>query len=388
MQDVVAAGSVPGSREIAEEPGASTRVVAAPAPSPLTALAYISYLRVAAIVGVVAIHSLGLTVDNRAHVSRGAYQFTSAVETAVSWCVPVFVMISGALLLPDVPGESMGAFYRRRLRRIGVAAIFWNAWYFAFRGVVLHKPIDPMRIARDLMLAKTYTALYFFPLIIGLYVITPILRPFFARATRREAWFAGGLILAACLAYPVIGQVAALQKVGVVNAPLNSLTYFLPSVGVYIAGYLLRDVRLSRRGVVLALLAVVAATAELMWQDLHPGRLHGWLDALMPSGMGGLQCTVVSLCLFLLARTLIRPGTRLATPAAARRARVLGDLTLGVFVIHLTVRYIVQKAVPGWTDGGTTIPASLELTGLVLVGAFAVAWAFMKTPVLRKTIGG
>jgi surface polysaccharide O-acyltransferase-like enzyme len=254
--------------------------------------------------------------------------------------------------------------------------------------VVLHKPIDPMRIARDLMLAKTYTALYFFPLIIGLYVITPILRPFFARATRREAWLAGGLILAGCLAYPVIGLVAALQKVGVVNAPLNALTYFLPSVGIYIAGYLLRDVRLSRRGVVLAAAAVATAGTELVWQDLHPHMLHGWLDALMPPGMDGVQCTVVSLGLFVLARTLIRPGTRLASPAAARRARVLGDLTLGVFVIHLTVRHIVQHTVPGWIDGGTTIPSALALTGVVLVGAFAVAWAFMKTPVLRKTIGG
>lgn len=386
MHDVAAPRPTEAPREAAQvfEP-----TIAVPPPvSPLTNLAYISYLRVAAIVGVVSIHSIGLTVDNRAHVTRGVYQFATAAETAVAWCVPVFVMISGALLLPDVPGESMGAFYRRRLRRIGVAALFWNAWYFAFRGLVLHKPIDPMRIARDLMLAKTYTALYFFPLIIGLYMITPILRPFFARATRREAWLAGALILAACLAYPVVGLVAALQKVGVVNAPLNSLTYFLPSVGVYIAGYLLRDVHLSRRGIALTALAGVVATVELVWQDLHPKALHGWLDALMPPGMGGLQCTVVSLSLFALARTLIRPGTRLASPVAARRVRVLGDLTLGVFVIHLTIRYLVQQNVSGWTDGATSIPESLELTALVLVGAFVVAWAFMKTPGLRKTVGG
>ncbi|MDQ6971139.1 MAG: acyltransferase family protein, partial [Mariprofundaceae bacterium] len=39
-------------------------------------------------------------------------------DSAVRWCVPVFVMISGALLLDPAKHENLNTFYRKRFSRI------------------------------------------------------------------------------------------------------------------------------------------------------------------------------------------------------------------------------------------------------------------------------
>lgn len=46
-------------------------------------------------------------------------------------CVPLFVMISGALLLP-VREESLGAFYKKRIPRVLIPLLIWSALYTLF----------------------------------------------------------------------------------------------------------------------------------------------------------------------------------------------------------------------------------------------------------------
>lgn len=46
-------------------------------------------------------------------------------------CVPLFVMITGALLLP-VREESLGAFYRKRIPRVLIPLLIWSALYTLF----------------------------------------------------------------------------------------------------------------------------------------------------------------------------------------------------------------------------------------------------------------
>ena len=46
----------------------------------------------------------------------------------VRWCVPVFVMVSGALLLNPNKMESMETFYKKRLSRILIPLLFWATY--------------------------------------------------------------------------------------------------------------------------------------------------------------------------------------------------------------------------------------------------------------------
>src|SRR4051794_9413182 len=83
-----------------------------------TGLSYLDGLRVAGMVAVVLLHvSLGL-IHYRT-LSPVDFRWCLAINALTWWAVPVFVMISGALLLDPARWTTGAHFYRRRLARIG-----------------------------------------------------------------------------------------------------------------------------------------------------------------------------------------------------------------------------------------------------------------------------
>lgn len=87
--------------------------------------------RIIAIYAVVFLHvSAGVVIGN--DVGTEYWWVGNVYDSAVRWCVPVFVMISGALLLDPNKQEDLATFYTKRLSRILVPIIFWSAFFLAW----------------------------------------------------------------------------------------------------------------------------------------------------------------------------------------------------------------------------------------------------------------
>ena len=77
-----------------------------------------------AAVAVVLLHSAALIVSDPAAYGGGAWLAANLYDSAARWCVPVFVMVSGALLLdPGKPQDAL-KFYSRRMARICAPLVF------------------------------------------------------------------------------------------------------------------------------------------------------------------------------------------------------------------------------------------------------------------------
>ena len=123
-----------------------------------------------------------------------------AAGSLVRACVPLFVMMTAALLLP-VRMET-GAFYRKRLGRILLALVFWSLllpvlYYLYMRYVGTSSPsIDPALFTGETTLRKLWTfvfnftydttPLWYLYMLAGLYFIMPVISPWLERASRRE----------------------------------------------------------------------------------------------------------------------------------------------------------------------------------------------------------
>ncbi|MHC4520771.1 MAG: acyltransferase, partial [Planctomycetota bacterium] len=90
--------------------------------------------------------------------------------------IPIFVMISGALLLDDARRESATRFYARRLCRVGIPLVVWTAVYLAVRVFFDDEELTVARAASLVFWAEPYYHLWFLYMILGLYLITPPLR--------------------------------------------------------------------------------------------------------------------------------------------------------------------------------------------------------------------
>ncbi|WP_353708685.1 acyltransferase family protein [Cellulosimicrobium sp. ES-005] len=359
--------------------------VDAPARGSAPDLAWLDWLRVLAIVGVVTIHVVGSTaLAPWARTSRLGW-LAIWLDIGFVFVVPVFVMISGALFLDPARFRGTGDFLRRRALRLLPALVVWHLVYWAFRVVYLDQEIGVRDFLESTVTGRLYPHLYYFWVVLGLVVVTPVLVPWVATAPRRSLLLAG--LCAASM--PVL--TVALRN-GLEAAPVwveTPWTWWLFYLGLYLLGSALRDVVLRGVALVAAGTAAVLLGALLTWQWRNPAA-PGWLQVVSPVSYYGLGVHVYAVLVLLVARALVRPGgvgRVLARPAPARVGRVLGAATLGVFCSHLLLVPVVAgiPALGGDAAAGSSVQLVARVA-CVLVISYTATLVLRRVPVVRSVL--
>lgn len=117
-------------------------------------------------------------------------------------CVPLFVMMSGALLLPV--RMDMGTFYRKRIGRIIVPLVFWSlvlpVLFFVYLNYINPTTLNPQISLSDYdssaLITKLYTFIFNFNfdtvpmwylyMLVGLYLILPVISGWLQNASRKD----------------------------------------------------------------------------------------------------------------------------------------------------------------------------------------------------------
>lgn len=147
-------------------------------------------LRIIACFFVVCIHVSNYYCRGYAEISKSSYLFAVLIDGICRIAVPLFFMISGALLLPEAPDLKKNI---RRIRRMLVVLVvwsivyyFWNQWY---RGedydfvMILNRPVK--------------LHLWYLYVLIGIYLILPFLQKMVQNLSRGLLWYFVGLWVAA-----------------------------------------------------------------------------------------------------------------------------------------------------------------------------------------------
>lgn len=351
--------------------------------SPRQRQAYLDVLRVAAVLGVVAIHVFGgIVVNSEIHGSADWWGGV-IVDIGSVWVVPGFIMVSGALLLtPRAQDAGPGAFYRRRLLRLGPAFLFWQIFYIVVARIWITGQDLSLGGALALVAdGNTYTHLYFLWLIVGLYAVAPVIYPFIAAGGRRRA-----IILAAVLLLLVIAAYTVAAVLTRFGAPrsisLTAFTQWLPYVGFFVAGVALNGIRLSRSRAVWAAVAGVAAlVATLLEYGLTGPR--SIVRAFLPLGYPTLLTAVLVIAIFLTVQQALggwRPSARVD-----RALRTASDAAFGVFLVHFVVMLLLRLVFPEVIEPQrTSFLAALGVWAAVVVLSFGIATICRRVPVLRR----
>lgn len=209
-------------------------------------------MRAFAICFVVGVHICGPLFE-----VKSSWWTACIFDSAGRICVPLFVMISGLLLLDPkrIERESTWDFMRGRIAKIVVPFAFWSAVYLGFRACngESFAAANWGRIASS----PAYFHLEFVYHLLGLYLATPILRRFLAAAPRSEIVYFIALWLVGSSIYPLIQKFAG-------GAPPIVFVIATNYAGYYVLGYALKDIRLdkvSRLWAIAALCTCVALTA-------------------------------------------------------------------------------------------------------------------------------
>ncbi len=335
----------------------------------------IAFLRVAAACAVVALHVAGRGLVDAPYGSA-SWWIADFYRAATCWCVPVFVMISGALLLNPQKPQPPGVFYRKRMSRVLIPLVFWTLFYLGLRARI--GDVTWPEAVRDVVRAGPYGHLWFLYMIAGLYFLTPLLQPFVRSVPLREqAWIIFSLVAGAS-AYDLISQLTN----GFGKKTMFSL--FVIYVPYYLCGSLLyrttvpaRRVKHYALGALAAWLAIALGTGVLYPHPLVSFYLQNWHNPLT---------VVLSVTVFL---ALVGFFQRRGDGAAGewKIVRYLDSMSLGIYLIHPLFIFLLKEQ-HQFSERIAQWPAvSIPVMTLLLILASILLTSFLKAiPVVRRIV--
>jgi surface polysaccharide O-acyltransferase-like enzyme len=341
-------------------------------------------IRTLAIFLVVLLHSSLMTLQ--LYPSSSAYWWTASVYKSIALpCVPLFIMLSGALLLQPVKvNEPIRVFLRKRLGRVGLAFAFWTVIYTIWSFYISRTPLTLANIGQSIsfdLFGGAYYQFWFIYLIGGLYLITPILRVVITYGGDK-----------------MIRYLILVWFVGVAVVPLLQLaTCFILNdnlfviggwVGYFVLGIYLLKVKL-RSALLFGLLVIgFVWTIFGVWLMNYPvigvQRQNFFIDPLTANVIIGS----VALFMILLKFRPDWPGSN--QTVGKRLVQAISRNTLPIFLFHVIILESFERGFFGFTLSPLTlnpiieIPLIANLTFFITLGLVLL---MRKVPILNKLIG-
>ena len=343
----------------------------------------VDLIRTLAIVLVIMLHAATepIPIANQMSPQGVTLWWTVNIYNALSRpAVPLFVMLSGALLLqPAKLGEPLSVFFKKRLNRIALPFLFWGVAYFAWRFFVYGEALSANSILQGL-LTGPYIYFWFLYLLVGLYLITPVLRVVVAYAERKTfrflliLWFVGTAIV------PLLGLFGAYRLDDNVFIVTGWVGYFL--LGAY-------SLKTHVRSVVLYALLVFGLAWTIIGTYLVVGTIgerfsQFFYDASSFSMIGA------SLALFLLLAAVPSNMVEKRFPRGSRLLRLISQNTLAIYLFHIMVIEALQKGFFGFQISLATMNPVLEVPLITVVTLFiclGVLYPLKKIPLVKKVVG-
>ncbi len=169
---------------------------------------YLDSLKVLAIFAVVLIHSASTTLYTT-QPGDALFAYANLLDSFSRFCVPVFFMASGAVLLSR--DYDIADFYRKRLTKIIPVLVFWSAVYAAFRVVVKGEAFEPLKLAASFFGGHIYYHLWFLYVIVILYLLTPFMRRLILAMGHKEAFLLLAIWLVVAVLLPHLESVSGLK---------------------------------------------------------------------------------------------------------------------------------------------------------------------------------
>jgi surface polysaccharide O-acyltransferase-like enzyme len=330
---------------------------------------WINNARIIAIFAVVFLHVAAevLLIND---IGSEYWWYANVFDSAVRWCVPVFVMLSGALLLDSSKEESISAFYKKRLSRIFIPLVFWSVLYSVW--FMLRKDNFMFaEVVSRLLAGKPYFHMWFLFMIIGLYLFTPFFRKIVANSTRRD------LKLLVLIMF-ILSSISFGYRKLFSNEPALFINWFLLYIPYYFLGYLIRT---DDRKPTLKLLISVFILSVLI---TCLGCYFLALNKDLKTGLyfyGNLSISVVPMSISIMYMLKHLNKAMIGKNITAK----LSALTLGVYLIHPLILDLFKDTVHILFYIHPLISV-FSVASFIFIFSVVFSWIINQIPYLKRTI--
>lgn len=215
-------------------------------PSTRERVDYLDALRVIAIVFVLMIHTIFQSFNNMS-VHSWEWQTMNIYDSISRWSVPVFVMISGALFLDGK--KPFKEILKKNVLRLVTAYLFWTLIYAILCQIYYNNFDSTLN-----MVLKGHYHMWFILMIIGLYLVTPLLRKIVEEKSLIRLFLILALIFAFFLpdllkTLEIFRTPVTIKLIGFINNTKTNMYLFMPLgyTGYFVLGYVLYKFEISKK---------------------------------------------------------------------------------------------------------------------------------------------
>lgn len=333
---------------------------------------YLDIIRVIACLMVILMHA---PVPGEGAAAHGPFLVMNSYFTAP--CVPLFLMVSGALLLPCKEGMEAGVYLRKRIAKIAGPTICFSLFYILLKVNTSNLLMGGGKTLIVSLFSIPFSAqghgiLWFMYTLAGLYMLVPVLSPWLRNAPKHEIelYLAFWLIT---LLYPYIGTVLD------INTGETGVLYYLTGY----AGYFLLGHYMSRYTLPLKWLWLITL---LVLPMPVIDKVMGWnLDFYSAFGYLSVPVAVMTATLFASVKRLVEK--RQLGSVASTSLALVSNLSFGIYLVHI---FVMRTLLYNWSfvlGIGNYYVQTLVVTVLTFIGSFAVCWIISKLPYSQYVTG-
>lgn len=340
---------------------------------------YLDLLKIFAVFSVVFLH-VAVARFGWAPVTSFEWAVFNFYDSLVRFCVPVLIMASGATFLNPNKEIPIKTLYSKYILRMVTAFIFWSVAYALFMEIMFGGSKFSLAIVLE-NLIPGQIHLWFLYMIIGLYMIVPMLKKIVGdeRLTRYFLilWFIFEVVI-----NTLVTIFDASSDVKAVLGHAN-IKFMLGYSGYFVLGYYIKEKVLSKKIIsviyimgILGVAFTMVATYYLSIAMYRPNAV--WYEYLTPNVF------FASLAVFVFFKQ--RFSVKTFSPKAVKRIAFFANLNFGVYLVHTLFDSIIINVfgiTPLSFNPIFSIPA---ITIAIFALSFLASWGLSKIPFLNKYI--
>lgn len=287
-------------------------------------------------------------------------------------CVPLFFMVSGALLLPRKEGVDAFQYLKKRIGKILYPTVCFSLFYmFINKGNV-----DSTLLIKNLcsipFSTQGHGILWFMYVLIGLYLLIPIISPWIRNASQRDIELYLALWMITML-YPFIGLFLE------VNTSINGVFYYFAGYsGYFLLGYYINSYGVSLKYIVplaIAMLLMPILNKVLNW-NLDFYSAFWYLSAPVAVMTTAWFCVIKKL--FEKKQLPVRLTDFL---------EIISNLSFGIYLVHIFVMRTLIWKLDVIQNINNYYLQTLVVIFLTFVGSFTICNVIAKLPFASYIIG-
>ncbi|NWL87978.1 acyltransferase [Paenibacillus sp. 79R4] len=310
---------------------------------------YVDCLRILSIIAVIALHYTAeiLTASNDFHTA--SWWISNFFNSISRFAVPVFFMISGAMIL-RTEVQSYQAFFKKRIVPLLISLVSWSLIYGLYNQyVILKSEMNGFEFLLDfsyrLLTDRNYVHLWFIYAIIAIYLTVPLLSKWIKACGEKDLRYYLCLWFAVSIGGRLLNDIVERLTGTGISIPLLNIPFFTGYLGYFILGYYLYHfdlpVRMKNRMFNLGVLSFFIAPVATYFVSVQ----RGVLDEMFYGNYSITTfCMAVGMFVYFQAKE-----EALNAKLNHKVQKLLGSISkasFSVYLIHLLIEMMVSGKTP------------------------------------------